>query len=320
MITYKEAKQILSRFAGVGGQCAAGDSLDLFCKKVFQYLLITGEFGSLRKFCFHAVKNCFVVPYEIENILKVKIEDSVGTVHNRWYEFHSAGDIPQCIPAANALYEEPNTFPTVYDLPDNFCRVGVLGTADEDVNAHIIVSGKDPTGREIVTTHQGNQINGEYLRIEKGKIRFTQVVFGQITDILKTKTVGYATLFWLRPELNTRGFLSDYSPNETAPAYRKFKITTPNCGPSVKVSVLAKIRIRDHYVDNDFLPFENLYALELAGQSLNSSYNGDVAMFEAKDKTLQDIIGRNNEYKKTNTGNPVDVYMPTSAGAIRNII
>ena len=319
-ITYKEAKSILSRYASIGGKCPSASEIDLFCKQVLQYMLISGQHGSLRKYCFNAIKGCFTVPYELEVPIKVKVECEVGTVWNRWFEFYNIGELEGCIPASNALYEEPNTFPTVYDLPNNYCRVGVLGTADEADNAHVIVSGVDPTGREIITDHEGEKISGEYLRVRKGAFRYSQVVFGKITGVKKSVTNGYVQMFWYRPELSMKGFLSDYSPFEETPQYRRFKLTTPNCGPSVKVSVLGRIRLKDHYGDNEVIPFDNLYALQIAGQAQNAQYNNDPQMADAKDKIMQDLIARENEYKRIQPGSPIDVFFPLSAGAIKNIV
>jgi hypothetical protein len=319
-ILYGEAKKILSQYSGRGGKCPSDAEIDLFCRQVFQYMLFSGQHGSLRKFCFNAIKGCFTIPYELEVPLKVKIDGAVGTVWNRWFEYYNIGELDGCVPASDALYEEPNTFPTVYDLPNTHCRVGVLGTAEESADAHLIVTGVDASGREIITDHQGEKITGELLRIKKCSIRYTNVQFAKITGITKTKTNGYVQLLWVRPELNTRGFLSDYSPYEEAPQYRRFKLTTPNCGPCIKVSVLGKIRLKDHYGDNEIIPFDNLYALQLAGQMQNSQYNNDPAMAEAKDKTLQDVIMKENEYKRIQPGSPVDIFYPLSAGAIKGIV
>lgn len=319
-ILYGDAKKILSRYAGTGGKCPSSTELDLFCRQVFQHMLYSGQHGNLRKFCFNAVKGCITVPYELETPIKVKIEGNVGTVWNKWHEFYMTGDLADGVPAAEALYEEPSTFPTVYDLPSNYCRVGVLGTADEEDDASIIVSGTDSSGREIYTDHQGEKIAGEYLRVRKAQLRYTQVAFAKITGITKTRTNGYVQLLWVRPELNMRGYLSDYSPFEETPQYRRFKLTSQTCGSCIKVSVLGRIRLKDHYADNEIIPFDNLVALQLAGQSQNAQYNNDPEMAKAKDATLQDVIDKENEYKRSQAGTPIEVFYPLSSGTIKGIV
>lgn len=318
-ITYGDARTTLARYAGRGGKCASGRETDLFVKKVLQHMLFKGSYGNLRKFCFCSHKGCITIPYELETPLKVKIGNRVGTVWDKWFEYYNIGEMEMCVPCSEAMYEEPNRFPTVYDPPSG-SRIGALATACEDADAHIIVQGKDPTGREVITNHEGTQITGEYLRIVKGQLRYTQVAFGTVTGIQKTKTNGYVQLFWVNPDTNIKGFLADYAPGEELPSYRRYKLTNQYCNSTVQVSVLGRIRLKDNYADNDIIPFENLYALELAGQSINANFNNDPEMAKAKDSFLQDSIISEGEYKRVQNGQPVDIMYMTSAGAVRNIV
>jgi hypothetical protein len=318
-ITYGDARTTLARYAGRGGKCTNDKETDLFVKKVLQHMLFKGSYGNLRKFCFCSYKGCITIPYELETPLKVKIGNRVGTVWDKWFEYYNIGEMESCVPCSEAMYEEPNRFPTVYDAPSG-SRIGVLATACESVDAHVIVQGKDPTGREVITNHEGTQITGEYLRVTKGQLRYTQVAFGVVTGIQKTKTNGYVQLFWVNPSLNTKGFLADYAPGEELPSYRRYKLTNQFCNSTVQVSVLGRIRLKDNYADNDIIPFENLYALELAGQSINANFNNDPEMAKAKDGFLQDSIISEGEYKRVQNGQPVDIMYMTSAGAVKNIV
>lgn len=319
-ITFGEARKLLAQFAGQGGKSPASQEVYLFVKQVLQYMLYSGTHGSLRKFCFIAQQGCFTAPFELEAPQKVKIEGFVGTVWSKWHEFGNYGELEGCVPASEALYEEPNQYPTVYELPNGGARVGALATACEEADAHLIVQGLDPSGREVITNHEGTQIVGEYLRLRKGLLRYTQVKFGKITAIEKSKTNGYVQLYWVNPDGNFKGFLADYSPLEEKPMYRRFKITSADCSRNLKISVLARIRLKDNYADNDFLPFDNVYALSVAGQAVQAQLNGDTAGAQAKDATMQELITRESEYKRVTNGQPVDIFYPLSAGSITNIV
>lgn len=319
-ITFGEAKNLLAQFAGRGGKCSNAKEVNLFVKQVLQYLLYSGTYGNLRKFCFNAREGCFTAPFELETPLKIKIEGNVGTVWSKWMEFYNYGELDGCVPASDALYEEPNLYPTVYELPSGGARVGALATACEDEGAYLIVQGLDPSGREVITNHEGTQVVGEYLRLRKGILRYTQVQFGKITAIEKSKTNGYVQLFWVNSDASFRGFLADYSPLEEKPMYRRFRITSANCGCSVKVSVLARIRLKENYADNDILPFDNVYALSIAGQAVQAQFNNDAATAQAKDQMMQDLIARESEYKRAGSGQPVDIFYPLSGGSITNIV
>jgi len=320
MITFGEARKILAPWADRGGKCASSDDVRLFVMQVLQYLLISGQYPTTRKFCFNAVKGAFTVPYELEVPLKVKIDGNVGTVWDKWFEFYNVGDIEGCVPASNALHEDPNFYPTVYNMPDGGARVGCLATAHEGADAHIIVSGVDSSGREIVTNHLGEQIVGEYISIKYGTIHYTQASFAKITSILKSETKGYVQLYWVNPTSGKKGFLADYSPLEKNPQYRRYKVTSPHCGPSVRVSILGRIRLKEAYADTDLIPFDNINTLQIAGQSVNARFNNDANLAAAHDTTMQDFISREANYKKPNTGQPIEVALITSGGSIRNIV
>lgn len=315
-ITYGEAKKLLRKYAGNAGSCDPKD-LDIFVKKTLQYMLYSGEHGCERKFCFHATNGCFTLPYELETPLKVKIDGEVGSVWNRWFEYQSGLNLRDSWEAPDALLEEPNLYATVYDLPSCGARVGVLATQPEDAAAHVIIKGFDTTGREVFTYHNGERVVGEYLTVSPGRVTTSNVVFGKITAVTKSITRGYVNLLWVSEDHSRRGFLADYSPYETQPEYRRVRIVTSPCKGHHKVSVIGRIRLKDYYADDDKIPFDNYMALDIAGQFVNSNTNNDLQAAQLKDSQLTTLIERESNYKKVNTGNPIDIYRPLSLGAIR---
>lgn len=321
MITYGEAKKILAQYEGRGGSCPGSDGVDLFVREVLQYILISGEYGNLRQFSFVAFKGCFTIPFELEIPLKVLIDGCVGSVWDKWFDYKQTKDLGLgCIPADKAMVEEANYYPTVYDIPCGGSRIATLGTCDEAPDAHIIIQGVDTTGHEVYSYHKGEQQVGEYLSVVKGQVKYSETTFGRIDHVLKTKTKGYVQLLWFNPTSKKKGFLADYSPVEEKPAYRRFRINSPNCGEFMKVTILGRIRLKESYLDNDFIPFENLYTLHLAAQAINANYNNNADLAKAKDATMSDIISRGNEYKRVTNGQPVEFFMGTSAGRIQNIV
>lgn len=320
-LTFKQAKEILAKYDGRGGSCVDAPTVPLFVQKVLQHLLFSGEYGGLRTFSFCAQRGCITLPYELETPIKVKIGDKVGTVWDKWYDYHSSKEMVDCLPANQALIEDPNYYATVYDIPyQEGSLIGVLATCQEDEDAHVIVQGFDATGREIVTVnYKGEQIVGEYLRIQQGVIKYTKALFAKITGIVKTPTKGYVQLLWVSPARNLKGFLADYSPLETAPNYRRFRLTSPCC-ETQRVSILGRIRLRSAYTDNDYIPFDNLYALDLAGQEVNANANRAPDLAVAANKQLINTVNLENEHKRVQNGQPMEVFIPLSGGAIRNIV
>lgn len=320
-ITFGEAKRVLAQYAASAGRCDTSEEVDQFVHQVLHYLLISGQHGAQRKFTFQATKGVFTIPYDLETPEKVKIDNEVGTVRDRWFEWYPSNDnlLKDCYPADRSLQEDPNYYPTVYDLPPGGSQVATLGTTQEDDDAHLIVQGKDTTGREIVTNFQGEQLVGAYLAIKKGVITYTPVSFGQITSINKVRTKGYVQLLWYNPLSSTKGFLADYSPFEEIPQYRRFKLTTP-CSEVCKVTVLGRIRLKSYYGDKEVIPFDNLYSLTLAAQAVQAQHNDNYQGATAKDNMMQQLIERENATKRIQNGKPIEVNPTTASGRIRNII
>lgn len=320
-LTFGQARRILAQYAGKGGKHPDTQEAYDFTIQILQYLLITGAHGNERKFVFNAVNGCFTAPYELEVPLKVKIDRRVGSVWSQWYEYHSSKELNgNGVFGGDALFQEPDYFPTVYDIPSTGARIAVQGTCEEAEDAHVIIQGKDTTGREVFTVHGGQEVSGEYLSIQRGNQRFSNVVFGQITGVTKTRTNGYVQLYWLSPSSNTKGFLADYSPIEEVPSYRRFKFTSQICPALAQLSVLGRIRLKQAYADTDRIPFENLYAIQIAGQAVNKQYGDDVATAQAKDQFMQELLTRENEYKRPTNGQPIECFHLTSPGSIKNIV
>ena len=316
MLTYGEVKKFLSKYAGSGGKCPDSEATDLFVRKVLQYLLFNGGNGYIVKMCFSARNGCFTVPHEVEAITHIKLEGEVGNVWNMWKEFSSIAILPGCMPCEKAAYEEPGYFPTDFDLPSTGGRFGVQARDIEDPTSHVIVQGIDLTGREVYTKHEGKQVKGEYLTLDYKEPIFSTVRFSKITGVTKTKTKGYVTAY--AHDDKQIHFLSDYTPNETIPAYRRYRLHTPSNG-IVKVSALARLRLKDSYADNDLVPFETYATLETAAITLQAMYNKDFNAAQAGQNFLDTMIRKENVFKTQSTHNVMEISRVLGSGNIRSL-
>lgn len=318
-ITFGKAKELLAQYADRGGLCPEDPKVDLFVKEVLQYLIFKGPNSALRTYCFQARSGCITLPYELEVPIKVNIDDRSGDTWSAWFRYYDTGlSSKSCIPAGDALSEEPNRYPTVYPLPAGGSHVGVMGLCKED-DAKIIIKGPDPTGREIFTVDKGEQISGERLSICKGTVRYTTAKFGRIDSVVKDKTNGYATLLAVNPSTGSKFFLADYSPLEEIPQYRRFRLTT-RCKENAVVSVIGRIRLRENYADSDVIPIENIHVLKLAAQGIQLSGNNDYQGSAIKDQQVEQMMTQENQYKKVSSGQPLDMFHATSPGTIKGIV
>lgn len=319
-LTFGQAKFILQPYCGLSGKADSSPELNLFVLKVLQYLLITGSPGGEKTFEFYTGKGYFTAPYELDTPLKIQINGRVGQVVNKWFEFRN-GPNP-CTgyqDVGDTLVEDPNPYFTAFDGPSGGFQVGVKSITDEDCEAILIVSGNDATGREVFTNHKGAAISGELLEIEKGCIHWSNVYFSQITGITKSPTNGYTPLYW-RTCAGTIGLLADYSPVEEVPSYRRFKLNIPDCSSYSKISIIGRTRLKPAYADNDRIPFDTLYNIEVAGQQIQANGGNQIESAVQKDRFLQSLIERESTHKKINNGSSLEVFYPTSAGTVRGLI
>lgn len=318
-ITFGKAKKLLQPYCGQSGKAFHSKDLDEFTLKVLQYLLITGSPGAEQRFELCSARGYVTLPYELQTPLKMLVNGRVGGVMDRWFEFRSRpNNCDHYLECADLLIEDPNTYFTVYDGPTEF-QVGVKGNLRESDEAYAIVSGVDLTGRPIYTQHKGEQISGEFLQIKCNHLIWSNAYFNKISGFVKTPTNGYVTLYW-KDRHGNQGFLSDYSPVDTAPSYRRFKLNVPNCPDYAKVSIIGRTRLKDHYAENDRIPFETLYNVEVAGQQVKAQSTNQSDLAKTNDSFLRDLVERDAGHKNINNGKAIEVFYPTSGGTIKGIV
>lgn len=320
-ITFGKAKEILQPYCGQSGKAFSSKELNSFTLKVLQYLLITGTPGGEKLFQINAGKGYFTAPYELETPLKLMVNGRVGGAVDKWFLFRSKPN--NCdnyldLECGDLIIEDPTEYYTVYDGPEEF-QIGVKGTQDEDCKAIAIPAGFDLSGREIFTQHKGAAISGELLEIKKNEIVWSNVFFNKITGFVKSITNGYVTCYWKDRDGN-QGFLSDYSPADESPTYRRFKLNIPNCPPFSKISIIGRTRLKDYYADSDRIPFDNAYSVEVAGQQVKATGTDQLELSKGKDTFLQTLVERENTHKAVNNGKAVEVFYHTSGGTIKGIV
>lgn len=331
-ITLKKARETVAPYVGKSGLCATDDRVRVRVLELVERLLHLGASGNLRKWCFTTCGGCFTAPPELDVPLKVNIEGWPERVWSKWYEFFEAStqDIgnlsgrPLSAPAGDVgLHEEPNEFFTVYDLPKGGARITAIAfdPADETNGAHLIIQGIDIAGNQIYTKHDGNPIHGELLQPKRSHPYYSASIFKKITGIQKTRSVNYVRLYWFNPITKEQGLLGQYRPDETNPSYRRFRVNSIDCADDkfAKISVIGRVRVLDHYHDNDLLPITNLTALREMALSEQASENEqtDKAGFHFRKAGM--VLDQENEYRRTGHDG-LDIGWETSPANMENLI
>lgn len=320
-IPFSEFRRLVAPYAGRAGKCASAEEVAAFARDCMRLMLYSGAQPGIMKVCLQVRRGCLTLPPEVEVPIKVRIDRRSAEVRGKWATFHSVDNNwnTHCWPAEEVLEEDGSTSPLVYALPKGGSVVGIMSTCEEAPDAFATIQGKDVTGREVYTAYKGEQIVGERLSLRKREIRVGAVPFGEITAVSKEKTNGYITLFAVNRKTKEHTFLADWAPSETQPMYRRFRLNSRECGDCSDISILARVRLKDTYDNNELTIFENTLAIILAAQRINAEVNSDVQVAAYKKGAMEDILEKEAGYKKV-SGNPVDVYFPLSGGAIKNLV
>jgi hypothetical protein len=317
-LTFGNFRKYIAKFAGNGGLCESSPEVALFGLMVMEKALLEGM-GDYRKYCFHVVDKYITLPYELKTPIKVKIDDTaLAKVWSKWTEFYTQDTLKDGVDAGNALYEDPNPYFTVYDIPYTSSIIGALSLFEEDENAFLIVQGLDESGREIITTHKGNQIYGEYLPLRRNVTVSTVNKFAKITGINKSKTNGPVQLYAVNKEKQERFYLAEYTGYEETPEYRRAKLTL-QCPKYAKVSILGRIRLKPFYHDNEVIPFDSINGLVRIAQTLNALESGNMQNAASMQQFVDREVKQVKDYNRVGSNQPVDTTVFTSPGAIKNV-
>ncbi len=230
-------------------------------------------------FAFDQVTAEVCLPYELERLIDVTVDDVPLEIRSPWYEFVQYG--PGIQREADTVRSTRRSWVNVVmDRGEQCVRqqlplVGgpwtlrVESSVDEDPDARVNIQGLDDDGliirsQSITDGTSGDWTNGIDLTIGTSGDSSSQP-FSVVQAFKKPATNGYVKL------LATNGTdtieLSNYAYNETSPSYRKYFIPhlwRPQLAPAYRPRVILA-RCRRRFVpiaeDNDVLMIGNVLAL-----------------------------------------------------------
>lgn len=252
---------------------ASDSTVNAYLNQVMERFINAGKWrGTMVGLSVAVNDGMFALPYGFETVLAAQFHGNPRKVRPLWFEFltGSAGLI-DAGKASEGPVEVPGLFPTFRAVPvPSYLSATSSGT--ETGGAALTVEGLDENGLEIFTAG----VRGFHVTIGAGNVTSHQV--SKITSVVKPATVGTITL----TAHDVTAALPDevvalYEPNETAPAYRWFKVSTLE--QYLPVTILAKRAYVDAVADNDELLPANLGAFKLGLLALNyeDQNDGDLA-------------------------------------------
>lgn len=319
-LTFREFREIVAPFSGrAGGLCASSPKVAVFARDVMHLLLFNGASEAIREVKLIACDGLISLPPEVEVPLKAKVNYNSIEVRDHAATFHSQSANCDSWPAAErVLAEDGNRTPLDHAFPKCGAFIAVQAHCQEE-NCFVQVQGKDISGREVYTMFRGEHVTGVKFELEKGKIKYSDVEFGEITSVQKSETSGYVSAFAVSAQTQKiLRFVADWSPSEINPSRRRCRLVATGCPNPAEISVLCRIRLKDRYSDGEITLFDNSIAIMLAAQRLQAEKNNDLQTANYKNQAVQDMLDHETGYKKK-PGTPADIYFPMSGGSVKNI-
>jgi hypothetical protein len=272
------------------GGSGNNDELDRQINRTIRNLILIAPWRLLAsRIRMKTMNNCLPLPREFDKIIQVNIDKRKASVFDAHYEFLDAGplDISSCdCSVSNDLVEFPGMFPTFYDLPARDTdrprnwKLMAFSTDDGDTGKTLSIRGLTTYLNEIMT----GATPGETVEINRwragreGRLEtlstYKQSVntFVDITAVKKPVTRGYITLFGVDQASatpNEMWFLGKYHPDETHPAYKRYKVQGHDFANGECVVALVQIAYMAAKHEDDILLVQNMDAIGAMMKAIN---------------------------------------------------
>jgi hypothetical protein len=272
MLTLADARSYLKPFVD-GGTCR-NEVVDARIAEAEERLWPKADWrASHRKVRARVQNQTFCVPWEVEKIIGLNIDGTPAEVMTDYYEFLSSGpgelDV-RSVMAASRNCVDQGEFPTQFDAPiivrDGVTDPGtyLMAFAPEihDTANPLLVLGYGDKMEAVRETLQINRwaggIEGSIVNIA-GTAR-SSALFRQVTQVHKSVSTGYVSLYCYDAVTQAMYFLSKMGPEETVPMYRRYRLT--DCQECAVVNMLVKLRFRRATRETDVLCIQSLAALK----------------------------------------------------------
>ena len=242
--TYGQVKDYLAALAGNTGMAVSNPLVMGYANNAVRELMNLGDWPGVVDrwyFRFDEMTGLVTLPYELERLLAVTVDDTPKEIRSPWFEFvqYGPGQMhdeetdtqgntrPRKIDWFNVAADRGDAatqFPLPVDGgPWNLRVKGFVDETVEGVNPTINLQGLDFTGHPVRTlsdgTGSGDWVNGEDIAIEDGVVHTSASTFSTVAAVAKPVTASHVLLTAWNGV--TEVTLADYEWNDTAPTYRQ---------------------------------------------------------------------------------------------------
>jgi hypothetical protein len=315
---YSDFQQQLARVSGVTGMSPTDPRVMTYTNLAIFELMNEGDWPSLiARLQFRLTQPRVVLPAEFDRILYLTVNHSPIPMQSPWFEFVGDGpDFADSIYGVGSQNVQNDTLLkrfigvldreqiyTFEDVPQdgNVYYPVIYGTVSElsagTSNRPILVlEGYDSNNQWIRTQSiYGGWIDGMELPINGDTSPFSTVgtiSISQVTGITKPVTNGNVQLYAYCAAANKNVYLGNYTPYDTVPYYRSYKIPGLENNVGQQYHVIARCRRRYFPIvsPNDFLLITNLPALTSMLQAVYYRESKDPQNYAAYKAIAIDIL------------------------------
>ena len=296
LITLGEITQDIGRFVENG---AGGCRPDLVAARVSdacERLLVKADLPYTTWKCrIRTDRGCFPLPREMESVIGANIDNNAAYVNPQMFEFMDAGpgEIRSWEGTGAKSLEDDGVHCTMYDVPaieyrkSDSCNVANSEFEADGLNIMAFCTAAGDTGK-LVSIGGVDKLNTPisadpeaFVPLESIQIvRWTDGVEGQLSDEIpklpkstklyrsltafaKPKTASHISLYAVQPSTGRMWFLAKAHPDDTRPAWRRYKIRGQDCRAGSNVLVYGKAAALRLSRPTDVLPVQNRTAVKL---------------------------------------------------------
>ena len=277
--TLGQIKSEIARTIGTSGMNASDGRVISRINEATEELMAYEDWpGVVDRYLFQVNNGNIILPYFLERIMGVAINNIPYEMKSPWFEFVEYGPGPQsgCNWVDSVIDRDETPIQVAFPCGTSL-SLYTVAQLDEDVNGvrpTLLVQGRLQNQREVRSFSGTSWISGEELDINGVTPPYTfagTAQFFDITGVVKPETNGYVEL-WGTDGINNT-MLAAFAPEETNPSYHAYflpRLTECGCccpGTNGTKTFTVLVRARKRFIavanDDDPLIISNLPALKM---------------------------------------------------------
>lgn len=291
--TLGQIRPQLARVSGTSGFPTDSARIIALLNQATEELMNEGDWpGVVDRYLFHTENGHIILPWFLDRIMGVAVNNIPYSLKSPWYEFVEFGPGPQgdCQWVDSVIDRDEVAiqaqFPSEDDGPWTLYTKCEVDELVDGVRPTMLVKGTTPGGRRVRTLAGTAWVDGEYLELNGDTPPYTfagTAQFASVTGVVKPETNGYIELWATNGIPADDVLLATYAPQETTPSYHAYFLPTlkdycgmttafyccNGCGSSEGASsttdLTVLVRGRKRFIpvqsDSDILIISNLPAL-----------------------------------------------------------